>query len=178
MLAAGCDEAGFVGQYNGLDTVAEAEFGQYPPDMDLDGSFGQVQFGGDLAVGSPGGELGEHGLFPVGELTEHGVPVVLPVRIGEQGSELVNEPPGGGGSEHCLARGDGADGAGQFVGGCVFEQEAAGTGLEAREDVLIQVVGGQDEDLAASAGGDRGGRLDSVHAGHPDIHQHHVRVQR
>jgi hypothetical protein len=42
VLAAGRDEAGFVGQHNGLDAVAEAEFGQYPPDMDLDGSFGQV----------------------------------------------------------------------------------------------------------------------------------------
>jgi AcrR family transcriptional regulator len=50
VLAAGSDEAGFVGQHDGLDAVAEAEFGQYPPDMDLDGAFGQVQLGGDLTV--------------------------------------------------------------------------------------------------------------------------------
>jgi len=56
---AGGDEAGFVGRHDGLDAVAEAEFGQYPPDVDFDGAFGQVQLGGDLAVGSPGGELGE-----------------------------------------------------------------------------------------------------------------------
>src|ERR1700737_1546901 len=42
--------------------------------MDFDGSFGQVQFGGDLAVGSPGGELEEDGLFPVTELAEQGIP--------------------------------------------------------------------------------------------------------
>ena len=82
MLAAGCDEAGFVGQHNGLDTVAEAEFGQYPPDVDFDGALGQVQLSGDLAVGSPSGELGKDRLFPAGELAEHGVPLRLPARIG------------------------------------------------------------------------------------------------
>jgi hypothetical protein len=39
-LASWCDEARFVGQYDGLDTVAEAELGQYPPDVDLDRAFG------------------------------------------------------------------------------------------------------------------------------------------
>src|SRR6516162_6847718 len=39
-VAAWLDEAGFVGQHNGLDAVAEVELGQYPPDMDLDGSGG------------------------------------------------------------------------------------------------------------------------------------------
>src|SRR5262249_56093498 len=71
--AAGLDEAGFVGQHDGLDAVAEVKLGQYPPDVDLDGSVGQVQFTGDLAVGQPGGEPGEDGPFPVGELAERGV---------------------------------------------------------------------------------------------------------
>src|ERR1700733_7143191 len=92
-LASWCDEAGFVGQHDGLDTVAEAELGQYPPDVDLDRAFGQVQPGGDLAVGSPGGELGENGSFPVGELAEHRVAVLLLARVGEQPGELVDEPP-------------------------------------------------------------------------------------
>jgi hypothetical protein len=42
-----------------LDTVAEAGLGEYPSDVDLDGAFTQVQFGGDLAVGKPDGELAE-----------------------------------------------------------------------------------------------------------------------
>jgi hypothetical protein len=41
-LAAWLQEAGLVGQHDGLDAVAEVELGQYPPDMDLDGSLGQV----------------------------------------------------------------------------------------------------------------------------------------
>jgi hypothetical protein len=54
-LAARCDQAGFIGQHDGLDSVAQAQLGEYPSDMDFYGSFGQLQFGGDLAVGSPGG---------------------------------------------------------------------------------------------------------------------------
>jgi hypothetical protein len=38
-LASWSDEAGFVSQHDGLDTVAEAELGQYPPDVDLDCAF-------------------------------------------------------------------------------------------------------------------------------------------
>ena len=45
-LAAWLDEAGLVGQHDGLDAVAEVELGQYPPDVDLDGALGQVQLGG------------------------------------------------------------------------------------------------------------------------------------
>src|SRR5262249_48647750 len=70
VLAAWLDEAGLVGQHDGLDAVAEVELGQYPPDMELDGSLGQVHLTGDLAVGQPGGEPGEDGLFPVGEFAE------------------------------------------------------------------------------------------------------------
>ena len=32
------------------DAVTEAELGQYPSDVHLDGPFGQVEIGGDLAV--------------------------------------------------------------------------------------------------------------------------------
>jgi uncharacterized protein DUF5719 len=80
--ASWCDEARFVGKHDGLDTVAEAELGQYPPDVDLDRAFGEVQLGGDLAVGPPGGELGENGTFPVGELAERRVAVLLLARVG------------------------------------------------------------------------------------------------
>src|SRR5215469_983890 len=66
--------------------------------MDLDGSLRQVHLAGDLAVGSPGGEPGEDGPFPVGELTEQGIPVGLLAGIREQGDELVDEPPGRGGA--------------------------------------------------------------------------------
>src|SRR5262249_36928679 len=93
-VAAWLEEAGLVGQHDGLDAVAEVELGQYPPDVDLDCSRGQVHLVGDLAVGEPGGEPGEDGLFPVGELAEQGIGVGLLAGAGEQGGELVDEPPG------------------------------------------------------------------------------------
>ena len=104
-LAARLDEAGLVGQHDGLDAVAEAELGQYPPDMDLDGSLGQVHLAGDLAVGQADGEPGEDGPFPVGEPAEQGIAVGLLAGVGEQGDELVDEPPGRGGGEDRLAAG-------------------------------------------------------------------------
>src|SRR5262252_3660631 len=94
--AARLDEAGLVGQHDGLDAVAEAELGQYPPDVDFDGSLGQVHLAGDLAVGEPGGEPGEDVPFPVGELAEQAIAAGLLAGGGEQGDELVNEPPGRG----------------------------------------------------------------------------------
>src|SRR5215471_7058898 len=147
-LAAGFDEAGFVGQDDGLDAVAEVELGQYPPDVDLDGSLGQVHLVGDLAVGEPGGEPGEDGPFPAGEPAEQGIAVGLLAGVGEQVDELVDEPPGRGGGEDRLAAGHGADGGQQFSRRGVLEEESAGAGLEPGEDVLVQVEGGEDQDLA------------------------------
>ena len=97
--------------------------------------------------------------------------------VGDLG-ELVDEPAGRGGSQDRVAGGHRADGGEQVCWRCVLEQESAGAGLEPGEDVLVQVEGGQDQDLGCRVdGGDRGGRGDAVRAGHPDIHQHHVGVQ-
>src|SRR5580700_11412014 len=61
------DQAGFVGEDDGLDAVAEAELGQDAADVDLHGALGQEQAGGDLAVGHAGGDAGEDVLLAVGE---------------------------------------------------------------------------------------------------------------
>src|ERR1700733_10639257 len=53
--ASGGDEAGLVGEHHRLDAVTEAELGQDPADVHLDRSLGQVEVGGDLAVGPAGG---------------------------------------------------------------------------------------------------------------------------
>src|SRR5215469_4929466 len=91
-LATWSDQAGLVGQDDGLDSVAEVELGEYAPDVNFDSSFGQVQVVSDLTVGSPGGKLHEDGLFTVGELAEQDIPVLVVPRIGYQGDELVDEP--------------------------------------------------------------------------------------
>src|SRR5262249_39284086 len=109
---------------------------------------------------------------------EQGIPAGLLAGVREQGDELVDQPPGRGGGQDRLATGHGTDGGQQFRRRGVLEEESAGGGLVPGEGVLGQVEGGENQDPAGrGGGGDRGGRLNPVHAGHPDIHQHHVRVQ-
>jgi hypothetical protein len=57
----------------------------------------------------------------------------------------------------------------------VFEQESAGAGAERLVDVFVQVVGGEDDDVAWQFRDDAAGRLEAVHHRHPNVHQHHVR---
>ena len=64
---AGGYQPGFVGEYDGLDAVPQAELGQYPADMDFHRALGQEQAGRDLAVGQAGGDTGEDVLLAAGE---------------------------------------------------------------------------------------------------------------
>jgi hypothetical protein len=48
--AAGGDEAGFVGQHDGLYAVAQVEFGQDSGDVCLDGVLADDELSGDLVV--------------------------------------------------------------------------------------------------------------------------------
>ena len=54
-MRAGRDQRGLVGEHDGLNAVAQAELGQDPADVDLDGPGGQVQPGGGLS-GRLGGD--------------------------------------------------------------------------------------------------------------------------
>src|SRR5918995_3155738 len=47
----GAYQAGFVGDDDGLDAVAEGEFGEDAGDVGLDGRFGQLEAGGQLGAG-------------------------------------------------------------------------------------------------------------------------------
>jgi hypothetical protein len=47
------DEPGFVGEYDGLDAIAEVEFGEDPVDVGLDGGRFDDELLGDLGVGEP-----------------------------------------------------------------------------------------------------------------------------
>src|ERR1700753_2965829 len=109
-LGARDDDPGLVGEDDGLDAVTQAELGQDPADVDLDRALGQVQPGRDLAVGAPGGQLGEDGLLAAGELAQHRVPVRLLVRAGQQRGELVDEPPRRAGGEDRVTARHGPDG--------------------------------------------------------------------
>ena len=59
----------------------------------------------------------------------------------------------------------------------VLDQEAAGAGLERFVDVLVTFEGGEDQDFDAGhalVGTDPPGCLQTIDAGHPDVHQHDV----
>ena len=72
---------------------------------------------------------------------------------------------------------DKSDAGEQFGGRGVLEHEPAGAGAERGEDVLVEVEGGQDQDAYAGAavvGQDSPGGFETVHDGHPDVHQDDV----
>ena len=94
------------------------------------------------------------------------------IRLGA--GELADQAPGDARREQCLPGGHHPDGGEQVGGQRVLEQEAAGPGPQRREDVLVQVEGGQDERTDVAARGDPPGGLDAVHDRHPDVHQDDV----
>ena len=79
------------------------------------------------------------------------------------------------GCEQGVACRDDADGGGELLGADVLEEEAAGAGPQGLVDVLVEVEGGEDEDV----GGRRrcsepAGGLDAVELGHADVHEDDV----
>jgi hypothetical protein len=63
------------------------------------------------------------------------------------GDEAFDEAFGRRGDEQCLARVDGSDRVGQCRWSDVFEEKSAGAGGQRREAVLVEVEGGEDDDL-------------------------------
>jgi hypothetical protein len=63
-------------------------------------------------------------------------------------------------------------------GGGVLEQESTGAGAQRVIDVFVHVVGCQHQHArpaGRTGGDDLACRFESVHAWHPDVHQHDVR---
>jgi hypothetical protein len=79
--------------------------------------------------------------------------------------------------EQRLAIGDHPHRVEQQLGSGVLEQEPTRTGAQPVVDVLVEVEGGDDEDLRRGrpgVGDDAPGRLDTVEDRHSNVHQHHV----
>ena len=93
---------------------------------------------------------------------------------------MGDQPAGAGRRDHCIAPVHRADRGEHLLRWCILEHEAAGTGLDRLEHVLVQVERGEDDhpwglaDAASSGIGELGGGSETVHHRHPDIHQHHV----
>jgi hypothetical protein len=99
------------------------------------------------------------------------------LRVAELVGERVEEAAGHARGDDGVAVGDGPDGPDELERQDVLQDKTAGAEAERPERVLIQVEGRQDQDARMRFGrNDRSGRLNPVHAGHPDIHHDDVRV--
>jgi hypothetical protein len=112
----GPDDAVLVGVDGDLHPVAQIEFGEDAGDVALDGGLAEAEPGGDLGVGQALGDQPDDVEFAFAE---------VPGRGAGWGAvaEVLDQPPGDGGSEECFAGGCRADGAGQLLAGGVLEQE-------------------------------------------------------
>ena len=168
------DEAGFIGQDDGLDAIAEREFGQDPGDVGLDGGFGKGQRRRDLAVGQATADVLEDLYLAGGQrLDLFGSPAG-----GRPADEFLDETAGYRRGEQRVTGGDGADGVGEVGSADVLEQEAAGSRSDGGVDVFVQVEGRQHEHPGRRrSAGDRFCCLDAVEYGHADVHQHDIGIQ-
>jgi hypothetical protein len=168
------DEPGLIGQHDRLDPVAQSQLAQDPGHVGLHRRLAQRQRRGQLGVAQPPRDQAEHLELP---RREHGQTLVIVSR-----REPLHQAAGDGRGEQRVAPADQPDRGDQVLGGDVLEQEAAGPGGQRRVDVLVQVERGEDDDphfgllpVSPLRGQDPPGRLEPVHLGHPDIHQHDVR---
>jgi hypothetical protein len=142
----------------------------------LDGRLGEDEALGDLGVGEAAGDLEEHLALAGGQQLE-AIDALAGGRDGRgqtvrEGREQPARDPG---SDDRIPIGDRADGRQQLAGRGVLEQEAAGTGPQARVDILVEVEGGEDDDPRGAVGSrDQARRLHPVELRHADIHEHRV----
>lgn len=138
--------------------------------MGFDGAFLHAERFRDVGVGVSLGEQGQDVSFARGE---GGDPVLGPGGLRAVGMVVaVDEAAGGGGVEHGGACGDEVDGAQDLGGVGVLEEEAVRACGQRVVDVLVEVEGGQGDDLRRVGQGAQAlGGGDAVHAGHADVDQ-------
>jgi hypothetical protein len=155
--------------------VAQVELGQQAAHVGLDGGLADHQVLGDLGVGHAPCHQAEHLQLAGGQAVEGGR--AGGGRVGQLGDEAVEQLPGHRGGEQRVPGGDHPDRLDQVLGRDVLEQEPAGPGAQRRQHVLVEVEGGQDQHpdrVLDAVAGQAPGRLDPVHAGHADVHEHDV----
>jgi len=96
--------------------------------------------------------------------------------VGQGPDEVVEQAAGHAGGEQGVAPGHHPHALDELGGSHVLEHEATRSGAQGGEDVLVDVVGGEDDDpdRAARLHDPPGGR-DAVDRGHADVHEHDVR---
>ena len=142
--------------------------------MRFHGGFADDEVGGDLGVGEAAGEPQQDVVFPGGQRCQlgRGGP-----GVGRRAGEGVDQPDRDRRREQCVSRGGVLNGRDQVLAGGVLEQEAARPGAQCLVDVVVEVEGGEHDDLRPgfpAAASDLPGGLEAVHFGHAHVHQDHV----
>ncbi len=134
----------------------------------------EVQLGTDLVVAHALPDQGKHLPFA---LCQHGQSVLAVPGCDPRGRDLSDQASGDPRREERFSGCDHPDGMQKLRRAAVLEEEATGAGLECVEDVVIGLVGGQDQDsylLKPCCRGDLAGGLDPVEHRHPDVHEYDV----
>ena len=138
--------------------------------MRLHGRLAEVLAGGDLGVRQPAGRECEDLPLAVGqggELGRHGFGSL---------SEVLEELTGRGCGDHAGSGVHGADRCEQELRVGILEQEAARTLPNRPGRRLVEVERRQHDDpRRVGPSEDLGGRRETVHHRHPDVHQHDIR---
>src|SRR5215469_16082635 len=167
----------FVRRDDSLSTIAQPQLVQQPADMRFDSLLSDDQARGDLLVRETLGNQPEHLRLARREHIEVGARCRRCNR--PYPGELANEPARHPRCEQRLASSHHADGVEKPLRRYVLEQESRGSGPQRLEYVVVEVEGRQDQHTGTStlAGRELPGRLDTVGAGHPHVHQNYVRAQ-
>jgi hypothetical protein len=114
---AGSNESAFVGEHDGLDAVAEVEFGEDPVDVRLHGGLGGDEVPGDLGVGESVRDQAQDFRFAFGERAQFGG------KRAESGAAyvLLDQAAGDRRREERLAGRDESHGLDKAADGALFE---------------------------------------------------------
>jgi hypothetical protein len=138
-------QAGLVSEDDELGAVAGAQFGHGVVGVRLDGQRAEREVLGDLGVGHACRYQGYDLALAVGQRVEQAGRCSRAGVV--QREEAGDQPSGGGGREQGVAAGDGPDRVEQRVRARSLAEESAGSGSQRLEDVLVDLEGGQDQDL-------------------------------
>src|SRR6266568_577685 len=144
--------------------------------MRFDGMLTDDQLGRDLGVGQPPSDQSQRFSLSAGQFPKpHGQP--RRYTVARAPHQVLDEPSGHRRCQQRLPCRDHPHCIGQFVTADVLEEKPTRPGPQRVVDVLVQVEHRQHEDLHGRDRADPPCRLNAVHAGHPDVHQHYVRAK-
>ena len=152
--------------------MADIQFLEYVGYVGLDGAFAGGQVRCDLFVGGHSGAQLQNLDLAVGGDVAAAIGVgTLARKLGQPSKHLCSNL----GFDLGFAPMDDPNGSEQLLVGGVLEQVALGSGLDGVENILVGVIGGQDDDLCFEVSFAYGAHgLDACHLRHTQVHEDNV----